>query len=198
MGKNTKKTEPQKERVSLWKLFITFVQIGGITFGGGYAMLPMLTREVVNRYKWATEEELLDYYAVGQCTPGIIAVNTATFIGYKKRGIPGAIAATGGVVVPSFFIIMIIAAFIRNFADNVYVQHALAGIKIAVCALVLNAVISLWKKGVKDIVGIIIFAVVLGVCLFLDISTVYMVVAAIAFGLIYGRFAPKKDKEAKK
>ena len=93
----------------LLDMFLTFARIGGFTFGGGYAMLPMLQKEVVNGRHWATDEELMDYYAIGQCTPGIIAVNTATFVGYKNRGIPGAIAATLGVIAPSLVIIMIIA-----------------------------------------------------------------------------------------
>ena len=101
----------------LLDMFLTFARIGGFTFGGGYAMLPMLQKEVVNGRHWATDEELMDYYAIGQCTPGIIAVNTATFVGYKNRGIPGAIAATLGVIAPSLVIIMIIAAFISNFIE---------------------------------------------------------------------------------
>ena len=102
---------------SLFQLFITFARIGGLTFGGGYAMLPMLQREVVKNHQWATEEELMDYYAVGQCTPGVIAVNTATFVGNKLFSTLGGIVATLGVIFPSLVIITIIAAFISNFAS---------------------------------------------------------------------------------
>ena len=112
--------QEKKKRIkegSLADLFWTFCRIGGLTFGGGYAMLPMLQKEVVDNRGWATEEELLDYYAVGQCTPGIIAVNTATFIGHKTRGIPGAICATAGVIFPSLIIISIIAGFLQKFAS---------------------------------------------------------------------------------
>lgn len=98
-------------------LFFTFARIGGLTFGGGYAMLPMLQKEVVENRGWATEEELTDYYAIGQCTPGIIAINTATFVGYRRFGVLGGVVATAGVVFPSLVIITIIAAFISNFAD---------------------------------------------------------------------------------
>ena len=108
---------------TLIDLFFTFCRIGGLTFGGGYAMLPMIQKEIVEEKKWATEEEVLDYYAVGQCTPGIIAVNTATFIGYKVQGIIGAIVATLGVVFPSLIIITIIAALLKNFAS--YATHSL-------------------------------------------------------------------------
>ena len=116
-------------------LFVTFAKVGVCTFGGGYAMLPILQREVVEKKGWATEEELTDYFAVGQCTPGIIAVNTATFIGYKYRGIPGGVLATLGLVFPSLVIITLIAAFLSNFADIPVVQLALAGINAAVVAL---------------------------------------------------------------
>ncbi len=141
----------------LMDLFWTFCRIGGLTFGGGYAMLPMLQKEVVENRKWATEQELLDYYAVGQATPGIIAVNTATFVGYKEKGVIGAMFATFGVVFPSLVIIMSIAGFIDKFSDLKVVQHAFSGIRIAVGVLILNALIKLVKGSVKDILGIILF-----------------------------------------
>lgn len=106
----------KKARI-LWDLFFTFMQVGGLTFGGGYAMLPILQREVVEKRGWATDEELTDYFAVGQCTPGIIAVNTATFVGQKQAGILGGIVATLGVVAPSLVIISILAGFINTFAE---------------------------------------------------------------------------------
>lgn len=118
------------------ELFSTFAKIGTFTFGGGYAMLPLIQKEVVEKKKWASEEEIMDYYAVGQCTPGIIAVNTATFIGYYQKGILGGIVATLGIVFPSIVIILFIAGFLQNFSDLAVVQHALAGIRVAVCVLV--------------------------------------------------------------
>ena len=180
-------------KTKLTDLFISFAKIGAFTFGGGYAMLPMLKKEVVENHKWASEEELLNYYAVGQCTPGVIAVNTATFIGHKERGVLGGVIASAGVIAPSFLIILIIAAFLNGFQNNEYVIHALAGIKVAVAALVTNAVIGLWKKGVKDLVGIIIFIAALAVSFFLPVSPIFIVIAAIVLGLIYGRFAPKNN-----
>jgi len=134
----------------LWDMFLTFARIGGLTFGGGYAMLPMLQREVVEKHHWATEEELADYYAIGQCTPGVIAVNTATFIGYRQAGIMGGIFATLGVVFPSLVIITVIAAFLTNFADLKVIQYAFEGIRVCVCVLIFNAVQKLWKKSVID------------------------------------------------
>ena len=144
----------------LWDLFVTFARIGGLTFGGGYAMLPILQREVVERRKWATEEELMDYYAIGQCTPGVIAVNTATFIGQRLRGVVGGVVATLGVVFPSLIIITVIAAFIQNFSDMAVVKNAFAGVRVCVCVLVFNAVVKLWKKSVTDRRTLMIFLLV--------------------------------------
>ena len=132
-----------------------------MTFGGGYAMLPILQREVVEKKGWATEEELSDYFAVGQCTPGIIAVNTATFIGYKEAGIPGGILATLGVVFPSLIIITLIAAFLSNFADIPVVRHALAGVNAAVVALIAASVIKLGRSTLKNVPAVIIYLCVL-------------------------------------
>lgn len=168
----------------LLELFWAFCRIGGLTFGGGYAMLPMLQAEVVDKYKWATEEELLDYYAVGQATPGIIAVNTATFIGYKNKGIIGALFATAGVVFPSLVIIMIIAGLIENFSDIQVVQHAFSGVRIVVCVLILNAVIKLWKNSVKGKLGIIIFILSFVEAALLRISPIYIVIISAIVGLL--------------
>ena len=180
-------------KAKFWDLFLTFARIGGLTFGGGYAMLPMLQKEVVEQKKWATEEELLDYYAVGQCTPGIIAVNVATFIGQKTRGTLGGIIATLGVVAPSFLIILVLASVINHFNENEIVAHALAGIRVAVAALIVSAIIKLWKKGIKDLLGIIIFAAVVLLSLLLDVSPIIIVVVSMLFGILYGRVAGRKE-----
>ncbi len=184
-----------KGNVKLWDLFLTFARIGGLTFGGGYAMLPMLQKEVVEQKGWATEEELLDYYAVGQCTPGVIAVNVATFIGQKERGIIGGIIATFGVVAPSFAIILLLASVINHFNENPIVVHALAGIRVAVAALVVSAIIKLWKKGVKDVLGVIVFALVVVLSLVLDVSPIIIVVTTMLFGIVYGRVAGKGENK---
>ncbi len=142
-------------------LFLTFAKIGVCTFGGGYAMLPILQREVVEKRGWATDEELTDYYAIGQCTPGIIAVNVATFIGQKYKGNLGGIAATLGVVFPSVVIITLIAAFLKNFASIPLVQHALAGVNACVVALILSSAIKLGKSTLKNRTSWVIFLCVL-------------------------------------
>ena len=159
-------------------LFLTFARVGGLTFGGGYAMLPMLQQEVVGKRHWATEEEIMDYYALGQCTPGIIAVNVATFIGYKNRGVIGAIAATAGMIFPSLIIITLIAAFLKNFAELELVKNAFAGIRVCVGVLVLNAVKTLWKKGVIDKATLVIAAVVFLGMLLSNISPILFVIGA--------------------
>ena len=166
-------------------LFLIFAKIGGFTFGGGYAMLPMLKKEVVENRGWATEEELLDYYAIGQCTPGIIAVNTATFIGYKIKGILGGIAATLGVVFPSMVIITVIAMFLRSFADIEVVKHAFSGIRVCVCILILDAIISLGKKSLKNVFSWIVFIAVAIVAIFTKISPILVVLLSGIAGLIF-------------
>lgn len=170
----------------LLDLFLTFARIGICTFGGGYAMLPILQLEVVEKRNWATEDELMDYYAIGQCTPGVIAVNTATFIGYKHHGLPGAACATAGVVFPSLVIITIIAAFIQQFAHMSVVQDAFSGVRIAVCALVLQSVWKMAKKSVIDLPAAIILLATFVAVAFFGISPIVMVIAAGAAGILLG------------
>lgn len=165
-------------------LFLTFAKMGVMTFGGGMAMLPILQREVVNNKGWATEEELVDYYAIGQCTPGIIAVNTATFIGQKLAGIPGGICATLGLVSPSVVIISILATLITNFSHLTVVTNAFAGIQVCVCVLIFNAVSQLRKKSVIDKRTGVLFLAVLAGSFLLDLSPVWFVLAAAAAGII--------------
>ena len=168
----------------LFDLFWTFCKIGALTFGGGYAMLPLIQREIVENKKWSTEKEILDYYAVGQCTPGVLAVNTATFIGYKLRGIIGGIVATLGVIFPSIVIILIIAAFLQNFADLAIVQSAFAGIRVAVVALIITTVVKLIKSSIKDYLGVIIAIIAFVISAFIGLSPVYVVIAAALTGFI--------------
>lgn len=175
----------------LLTLFGIFAKIGVMTFGGGYAMLPILQREIVDNRHWATEEELMDYFAIGQCTPGVIAVNTATFIGQKRKGVIGGIVATLGVVFPSLVIISLLAGVIEAFSHLALVQHAFGGIRICVCVLILNAVVKLLKKAVIDVKTLIIFLVVMLGSVFTSLSPVYFVllagVAGIALKILEGR-----------
>lgn len=178
----------------LFKLFFSFFRIGAFTFGGGYAMLPMLEREVVTKNKWATLDEIMDYFAIGQCTPGIIAVNTATFIGYKQRGIVGGIVATLGVVFPSVIIISLIATILTGFSDNPIVKHAFSGIGVAVCAILLQAILRLAKGGVKDIFTLILALCSLFLSLLLKLSPIIIVILAGTAGILYKLMLAKKFK----
>lgn len=165
-------------------LFLSFAKVGVMTFGGGYAMIPILEREIVENKGWAEYEEMMDYYAVGQCTPGIIAVNVATFIGRKIAGIPGGIFASLGMVFPSLVIICIIAGVLSNFSDLPAVKSAFAGIRVCVCVLIFNAVVKLWKKAVPDKAALIIFLLVFVLSVFFDISPVIFVIVCAFAGII--------------
>ena len=178
-------------------LFLSFFRIGALTFGGGYAMLPMFKKELVEKHGWCTEEEILDYYAIAQCTPGVIAVNTASFVGFKKKGVAGAVAATIGVVVPSIIIITVIAAFINHFADNEYVKHAFAGIRVAVCALVAVTVYGLFKKNIKGLLTALLALAAFALTFFLGISPVVAVIFSAAAGIIAGIVNAKKENSDK-
>lgn len=167
----------------LINLFTTFFKIGITTFGGGYAMLPILEREVCEKNKWVTNTELTNYYAVGQCTPGIISVNVATFIGYKKKGILGSIIATLGIVCPSIIIILLIANLISNFSELELTKHIFSGIKVCVSALILSAVIKLWKNSIVDKFAFIIFLALFLISLFFNLSPVIIILIAGLLGV---------------
>ncbi len=173
----------------LFDLFFTFMKIGAVSFGGGYAMLPVLTREFCDKRNWITDTELNDYFAIGQVTPGIIAVNVATFIGNKRKGFLGGIVATLGLVAAPVFIITLIAALLTNFAEFEVVKHAFAGIRVCVCVLILSAILRLWKKSMPDIPALVICLVLFLISAFkgalpIDISPVILVVVSAVAGII--------------
>lgn len=165
-------------------LFLTFSRIGGLTFGGGIAMLPMLEKEIVNKKNWASSEELLDYFAIGQCTPGIIAVNVATFVGYKRKGILGGVISTLGMITPSILIILAIAYFLEPYMTLPLVQSAFAGIRVGVAAIIVNAVVSLYKKGVKNAFSFLLFLLSFIMVSLFDLSPVTVVIMAILLGIV--------------
>jgi len=168
----------------LAELFYVFAKIGALTFGGGYTMLPLLQKDIVQKYKWTTYEELIDYYAISQCLPGIIAVNTVMLIGHKQKGVPGLLAAALGMIFPSLVIILIISVFIENFMQLEVVTHGFNGIQVAVLTLVINAAIKMWTSGVKDKIGIWIFTISLAVFSFFSFSPIIMVVVSAVCGII--------------
>lgn len=178
----------------LLSLFLTFAKIGVMTFGGGLTMLPLLTKEIVEKKKWASEEQLLDYYAVGQCTPGIIAVNTATFIGYSQAGIAGGIFATIGMVTPSVLIIIAVAAALQQFMEYPVVASALMGIRAVVCALLSHTVITLAKKSLVDIVTAMIFIIGFVLCFVFDITPILVVIVGAIIGIAVNKVREVRKK----
>lgn len=174
----------EQTKPSLGTLFAAFAKVGVMTFGGGYAMLPILQREIVDKRHWATEDELMDYFAIGQCTPGVIAVNTATFIGQKLRGIIGGVTATLGVVFPSLVILSLLAELIRNISHWPWVQNAFAGIQVCVCVLIFNAVRKLAKKALVDKRTAAVFLLVLAGGLLSNLSPAWFVLFAALAGIL--------------
>ena len=189
----------------LLELYWAYLKIGCVNFGGGYAMLPLLERELVTKRGWTTMEELRDYFAIGQCTPGVIALNVSTFIGQKRKGVAGAIAAMLGFLTAPIAIILVIAAFLRNFAELEVVQHAFAGIRVCVCVLILQAVLRLWKSSVVDPVALVIYIVVFALHAFSGVlpvkipAAVLVILAGIAGVIISDRRnrAARKEGDAK-
>lgn len=173
-------------------MFLTFFRIGALTFGGGYTVLPMLQKEIVESRGWATEEEVMDYYAVGQCLPGMIAVNTAIMIGYNVRRRPGALVSAVGLVMPSLIIILIVASVLSNFAELAVVQSAFAGIRVAVCALVVNAIWKMAKTGVIDWITVVFCLATFGASAFWGLSPAILVVAAAILGIVVKKAAAAK------
>lgn len=178
------------------KLFVQFFKIGAFTFGGGYAMIPLIQSEVVDKNKWMEAQELLDVVAIAESTPGPIAINAATYVGYKVSGLKGAIAATLGVTIPSFTIITLIAMLFTNFSDNRYVQNAFWGIRIAVLALILKAVISMYKKCPKSIISYLIMAMCFVVVTIFHINVLWAILASAVIGLVSQGIGRKKQEGA--
>jgi chromate transporter len=173
-------------------LFLTFCKLGCITFGGGYAMVPVLDRELVRKRGWTTMDEVMDYYTIAQVTPGIIAVNVSTFIGFKRKGIPGGIIATLGFILPGALLMLGIALFLQNFSDIPAVKHAFAGIRVAVGALIVDTVLKLVKGVFKDILGVVLFLAALILSAVWGFSPVLIVLAAGIAGFLVYR--PRKPK----
>ena len=180
------------ELIDLYKIFF---RIGLFSIGGGYVMFPMLRREMVEDRAWISDEELLDYYAIAQATPGIIAINTATFVGFKRRGVWGAFAATAGMVTPSLIIITIIAIFFSRLQDNPAVQRAFRGIRVAVAVLLSFTVVSLMKKTVRGALAVMISAgAFLGIT-WAGFSPIPILLSAAVLGILTGIAGRKKSAE---
>lgn len=168
-------------------MFWSFFKIGAFTFGGGYAMVSLMEREVVDTKKWMSKEEFIDTLVISQSLPGTFAVNTSIFIGYKIAGTTGAIMALLGTVIPSFFTIIIISTFFMQFRNNYYVNLAFKGISSAVPALVLIAVVSLSKSVEKNCRNIILIIITVVLISFLKVHPVIVIIASAIYGVIYYR-----------
>ncbi|MDR0908254.1 MAG: chromate transporter [Spirochaetaceae bacterium] len=172
----------------LCNIFFVFLKMGCITFGGGYAMVPVVERELIKKRGWVTMDEVMDYYTIAQVTPGIIAVNLSTFVGCKRKGPLGGLLATVGFILPGVCLMVIVSLFVQRFAEYAIVQHAFAGIRIAVGALILDTVIKLCKGAFKDYKSVIIFIIVFALSAFVSANPALLVVAAgVAGWLLYGR-----------
>ena len=182
----------------LWEIFFAFAKVGAFTFGGGYAMLPIIQREVVERRGWLTDEEVAEYYALAQCLPGMIAINTAAFVGGKVMGKRGSVAACFGLAAPSFIFITLVSSVMQNFLDHPMVQRVLFGIKVVVCALIAQAIIRLWKPAIKNMLGVAVYLIVLVLALFTDLPIVVLLIASLAVAVAAEALKHKKAKEGKK
>ncbi|MDR1663314.1 MAG: chromate transporter [Clostridiales bacterium] len=176
----------------LFEMFFAFAGVGALTFGGGYTMLPLLQKKIAARHGWATDEEIMDYYAIAQGLPGIIAVNTAMLIGHKRKGFPGQIAAALGMAAPSVVVILMIAMFIQNFLHLEWVRHAFAGVRVAVLALITDATVKLWQNGVKDLTGIIIFVIAVLAFTLTPVSPAAPLLAGAVCGIVIKERKKKK------
>ena len=178
-----------------WQVFATFFKIGAFTFGGGYAMIPLIQRETVDNHKWVTEDDILEIIAIAESTPGPIAINSATFVGYRACGIPGSVCATLGVVLPSFLIILTISGILREFQENVYVQYAFRGIRCGVLALILKAMWGMYKKCKKNIPAYIVMVAAFVLVAFVKVPVFWVIAGCAVFGIVTFYAMEKEGKK---
>lgn len=176
-----------------FELYFAFVKIGAFTFGGGLAMMPIMQRELIEKRGWVTEEELIDYFAIGQSTPGIIAVNVSTFVGYKRLGWFGGIIGTLGVVTPSWVIIMLLAGAISSVDKYPLAQKALKGINVAVAALLTSVIVKFSKKTIKNIWNAVFMLLAFALIYFLKVQSVWIILSALIIGCLLTLYRQKKN-----
>ena len=174
----------QGKLYKIWLLFLTFFKIGAFTFGGGYAMIPLIQREVADKRKWITEDDILDIIAIAESTPGPIAINTATFVGFKTAGFFGAFASTFGVVLPSFVIITVIAYLLRNFSDYKGVRYAFFGVRAGVLALIIKGLVSMYKQVQKNLVSYVVMGAAFALVAFFNANVLLVIIGCAVFGLV--------------
>ena len=179
----------------LWQLFATFFKIGGFTFGGGYAMIPLIQRETVENHKWITDDDILEIIAIAESTPGPIAINSATFVGYRTAGVLGAMCATIGVVLPSFVIILAISFVLRQFQEIKAVQYAFNGIRAGVLALLFKALWTMYKKAPKGWVSYVVMAAAFVLTAFVKINLIFVILGCAVFGLVTSLLMKKEAEK---
>ena len=187
-----------QKRVSLWQLFITFFKTGLFTFGGGYAMISLLEEELVAHKKWITSEDMLDMLVIAESTPGVIAVNTATSVGYRVRGVLGAIIATLGVVLPSFLIITALTFFLNEFSDNRWYQAAFTGIQACVTILIVNAFVKLARQIERTWFSVLLLVAAFGVAVFTNFDVIFIILIGGVLGVVYTLIKEYVDSKKKK
>ena len=175
-----------------FELYFAFVKIGAFTFGGGLAMMPIMQRELIEKRGWITEEELIDYFAIGQSTPGIIAVNVSTFVGYKRLGWFGGIIGTLGVVTPSWVIIMLLAGAISSVDKYPIAQKALRGINVAVAALLTSVIVKFSKKTIKSLWNAVFMLLAFVLIYFFKVQSVWIIIASLVIGSLLTLYRQKK------
>lgn len=185
----------RKEENKVPGLFLEFLKIGAFTFGGGYAMIPMIQREIVQKRKWISDNDILDIVAIAESTPGPIAVNSATFVGYHVAGFSGALFATIGVVLPSFVIILLVSFILPQFESNAYVRYAFYGVRAAVLALILNACVSMYRQAPKQAVSCLIMLGAFIAVAFFKVNAILVILICAAVGLITHLHALKKEAQ---
>ena len=179
---------------TLFRLFITFFKIGAFTFGGGYAMIPLIQRETVEKNAWVSEEDILDVVAIAESTPGPIAINSSTFVGYKVKGFWGAFFATFGMVLPSFLMIFFLSFILKQFYEVEAVKYAFFGIRVGVLALVLKALYSMWKSSPKGAFPYFIMLFSFVVVALLNLSVIVAIISSALFGLVYSLLLERRGK----
>ncbi len=185
----------EKRYRELWKVFTTFLKIGGFTFGGGYAMIPLIQKEAVENHKWITDEDILEIIAIAESTPGPIAINAATFVGYRTCGVLGSVCATLGVVLPSFVIIYAISFVLRQFQELKAVQYAFAGIRAGVLALLCKALWGMYQKNKKNWVSYIVMAGSFVLTALVDVSVLSVLIGCAVFGLVTAKYMERRAQK---
>lgn len=179
----------------LWQLFATFFKIGAFTFGGGYAMIPLIQREVSEKRKWITDEEILEVVAIAESTPGPIAINSATFVGYKTCGFWGSFACTLGVILPSFLIILAISGILELVQDMKAVKYAFMGIRAGVLALIIKALVKMYKACPKGIVSYIVMGLSFILAAIVKIDVIIVVICCAVIGLVSSIVAERRARK---